>query len=537
MTHRQHAAKLSMRIAHDPHPLRPCIRLCYRRRTEVSPDMSEPLRFLLNGERVDVTGLSPQTTLLEYLRDERRLTGTKEGCAEGDCGACTVVLAERHGDALAWKPINACIRLLPSVDGKAVFTVESLASERGELHPVQQALVECHASQCGFCTPGFAMSLFGLYKTANAPARDAIHDALSGNLCRCTGYRPIVDAARRMYELPAASGWRGPGVARDGNRIVTDDDAQFATDLAALVRDSGFEYVNAGQRWSAPRTVAALAHACATRPDAHIVAGMTDAALGVTKQHRALDDIIYVGDVNELAAVRETADGIEIGAAVSLTDAIVALDRIWPELHEAWQRFGSVPIRNSATLAGNVANGSPIGDAMPALLALDAIVVLRSTAGEREVALDEFYPAYRQTARTPGEFVAAIRIPRRPADLTLRAYKISKRCDQDISAAFICVALTLASAVVRDVRIGCGGVAATPVRARKTETLLTGRRWDRAAVERAAEALAGEFAPIDDMRASAAYRRTVLGNLLRRFWLETSGASDAPTRVNALALS
>lgn len=497
--------------------------------------MSEPVRFLLNGERVEVAGLSPQTTLLEYLRDERRLTGTKEGCAEGDCGACTVVVAERAGEALAWKPINACIRLLPSVDGKAVFTVESLASERGEWHPVQQALVECHASQCGFCTPGFVMSLFGLYKTANAPSRDTIHDALSGNLCRCTGYRPIVDAAQRMYALPPASGWRGPGVAADGSPSVTTEDAQLAAELAMLARNDGFEYAHAGRRWSAPRSVEALAHACKARPDAHIVAGMTDVALWVTKQHRELDDIIYVGDVAELAAIRETTAGIEIGAAVSLSDAIPALDRVWPELHEAWQRFASVPIRNSATLAGNVANGSPIGDAMPALMALDAIVVLRSAAGEREVALDAFYRAYRQTAREPGEFVAAMRIPRRPSDLMLRAYKISKRHDQDISAVFACVAMTLANDVVRRVRIGCGGVAATPVRARKTEALLTGQHWDRAAVERAAHALAGEFAPIDDMRASAAYRRSVLGNLLRRFWLETTGASDAPTRIDALA--
>ena len=497
--------------------------------------MSEPVRFLLNGERVEVAGLSPQTTLLEYLRDERRLTGTKEGCAEGDCGACTVVLAERAGEALAWKPINACIRLLPSVDGKAVFTVESLKSDRGELHPVQQALVECHASQCGFCTPGFAMSLFGLYRTANAPSRDTIHDALSGNLCRCTGYRPIVDAAQRMYALPPASGWRGPGVAADGSPIVTAEDAQLAAQLTMLPRGDGFEYAHAGRRWSAPRSVEALAHACSARPNAHVVAGMTDVSLWVTKHRRELDDIIYVGDFSELAAVRETAAGVEIGAAVSLTDALPTLDRVWPELHEAWQRFASVPIRNSATLAGNVANGSPIGDAMPILLALDAIVVLRSAAGEREVAIDAFYPDYRQTVRAPGEFVAAVRIPRRPSDLALRAYKISKRRDQDISAVFACVAMTLANDVVRRVRIGCGGVAATPVRARKTEALLTGQQWDRAAVECAAHVLAGEFAPIDDMRASAAYRRSVLGNLLRRFWLETTGASDAPTRIDALA--
>jgi len=493
------------------------------------------ITFLLNGERIDVDGVAPQTTLLEYLRDERRLTGTKEGCAEGDCGACTVIVAERAGDALAWKPINACIRLLPSLDGKAVFTVESLASDGGALHPVQQALVECHASQCGFCTPGFAMSLFGLYKNTRAPSREAIHDALSGNLCRCTGYRPIVDAAMRMYALPAPDGWRAPGLAQDGSRVVTHDDERLASQLAMLVRDDTFEYAHAGQRWSAPRSLDALARVCAERPTARIIAGMTDVGLWVTKELRDLDDMIYVGDVDGLSTIRETDASLELGAGVTLTDALPTLDRLFPELHEAWQRFASVPIRNSATLAGNVANGSPIGDSMPMLLALDARVVLRSVGGEREVALDAFYPGYRKTTLAAGEFVASVRIPRRPGHLLLRAYKISKRFDQDISAVFACFALSLDGRRIERARIGCGGVAATPVRARKTEALLEGATWDDALAERAARTLRDEFAPIDDMRASAGYRRTVLANLLRRFRIETADASRAAvTRIEAL---
>jgi xanthine dehydrogenase small subunit len=499
------------------------------------------ISFLLNGQRIDVDGVAPQTTLLEYLRDERRLTGTKEGCAEGDCGACTVVVAERAGDALSWKAINACIRLLPSLDGKAVFTVESLESGSGKLHPVQQALVESHASQCGFCTPGFAMSLFGLYKNARAPSRETIHDALSGNLCRCTGYRPIIDAAEQMYALPALEGWRAPGIAHDGSRIVTHDDERLASQLAMFARDDAFEYAHAGRRWTAPRSLDALARARAERPNARIVAGMTDVALWVTKELRDLDDIIYVGDVDELSTIRETDDCIDIGATVTLTDALPALDRTFPELREAWQRFASVPIRNSATLAGNVANGSPIGDSMPVLLALDARVVQRSGEAasvggscEREVALDAFYPGYRKTALAAGEFVAAVRIPRRPDQLLLRAYKISKRYDQDISAVFVCFALSIVDQRIRTARIGCGGVAATPVRARKTEALLEGSTWDDALAERAARALREEFAPIDDMRASAGYRRTVLANLMRRFCIETTGNGGAVTRVEAL---
>jgi xanthine dehydrogenase small subunit len=498
--------------------------------------MSNEIRFLLNGRRVDVAGVSPQTTLLECLRDERRLTGTKEGCAEGDCGACTVVLAEREGGGVAWKPINACIRLLPSVDGKAVFTVESLATPDGTLHPVQQALVECHASQCGFCTPGFAMSLFGLYKAAREPPRRAIEDALSGNLCRCTGYRPIVDAAQRMYRLPPAEGWRGPGISADGSRIVTHDVVHMAETLAMLERDRAFEYAHGGQRWSSPRTADEVAAACAMRPRARIVAGMTDVALLVTKQHRVLDDVIYVGDVRELAEIDETADDLTIGAAVSLTAAAVALNREWPELEEAWQRFASVPIRNSATLVGNIANGSPIGDSMPALLALDARVVLLSESGEREIALDAFYPGFRRTACRPGEFIAAVRVPRRTPALALRAYKIGKRFDQDISAVFACFALTLDGGVVRRARIGCGGVAAIPARARKTEAALESDAWNAATAERAAATLAAEFTPIDDLRASAAYRRQVLGNLLLRLFHETSGHAHVATRVDSSLL-
>ena len=492
--------------------------------------MSEPVRFLLNGERVDVAGLSPQTTLLEFLRDERRLTGTKEGCAEGDCGACTVVIAERAGERVAWKPVNACIRLLPSLDGKAVFTVESLKSPRGELHPVQQALVDCHASQCGFCTPGFAMSLFGLYKTAVAPSRVEIDDALSGNLCRCTGYRPIVDAAQRMYALPSPAGWRATGTTSAGDDTV-------AAQLATVEHAEPLDYAHAGQRWSAPRTAAQLEDLCATRPAARIVAGMTDVALWVTKQHRMLDDVIYVGDVAELAVIRETDDGLDIGAAVSLTDAFTALNNTYPELAEVWQRFASVPIRNSATLCGNIANGSPIGDSMPALIALRAAVVLRSREGERSVALDAFYPAFRKTALRPGEFVASVRIPPREPNLVLAAYKISKRYDQDISAVFACFALAIDGGSVRAARIGCGGVAATPARAVATERALQGAPWNAETAERAASVLSGEFTPIDDMRASAGYRRTVLGNLLWRCFHETAGSSRAPPRVEALAAS
>ena len=497
--------------------------------------MGDAIRFLLNEERVDVEGVPPQTTLLEFLRDVRRLTGTKEGCAEGDCGACTVVLAERCDAGIAWKPVNACIRLLPSVDGKAVFTVESLALPGGALHPVQQALVACHASQCGFCTPGFAMSLFGLYKCTRDPSRNDIDDALSGNLCRCTGYRPIIDAARQMHALPPPAGWRGPGIASDGSRVASREEERLAAALDMLARNQPLDYEYGGCRWAAPRDADGIAAACNARPHATIVAGMTDVGLWVTKQHRILDDAVYIGDAQDLHTIHETDVGLEIGANVDLTQASVALVRMWPELAETWQRFASVPIRNSATLAGNIANGSPIGDSMPALIALGAKVVLRGGADEREIPLDAFYPGFRQTARRPGEFVTAVRIPAREPGLVLRAYKISKRHDQDISAVFTCFALTLdGDGRIGSARIGCGGVAATPARARRTEAALAGTRWNAETAEHAAHVLANEFTPIDDMRASAAYRRMVLANLLRRAYHETAAATDIVTRVTGM---
>ena len=485
-----------------------------------------PLRFLLNGEPVTVDDVPPQTTLLEYLREQRRLTGTKEGCAEGDCGACTVMVAEAAADSarLSWRAVNACIRLLPSIEGKAVFTVEALKAVDGSLHPVQRALVACHGSQCGFCTPGFAMSLFGLYKNAHRPATPVIENALSGNLCRCTGYRPIVDAAHAMYDETGVDGWRACGVAADGSRVTTADEERLVTQIASLRTVDTFAYEAQGRRWWAPRTSDALAAILVEHPHARIVAGATDVGLWITKHHRDIGDIVYTGDVADLRAIVDDGMHLSIGAAATLTDAFAALDDAWPELAEVWARFASVPIRNSGTLGGNVANGSPIGDSMPALLALDARVVLRRGDATREMPLEDFYLGYQKTALAPSEFVAALRIPLRPDTLVVRGYKISKRYDQDISAVFACFALTIADGVVTSARIGCGGVAATPRRATATENVLVGLPWNDATADAAVSSLASEFTPIDDMRASAAYRRAALANLFRRFRLETSGA-------------
>ena len=490
--------------------------------------MSGPreVRFILDGQLVCVGDAAPQTTLLEFLRERLGRTGTKEGCAEGDCGACTVVLGELDGDELRWRPINACIRLLPTIDGKALVTVESLKSPDGALHPVQQALVECHASQCGFCTPGFAMSLFALYKGGRRADRPLVDDALSGNLCRCTGYRPIIAAAKRMHELPPAEGWRGPGSDDAGQRVASDEERVLSSQLAALRRETGLELEADGQRYFAPTTLDELARLCLAHPDARLVAGATDVGLWVTKQHRELGTIIHTGAVRELCRTETTADALVIGAAVSLADAFALIQRHYPSLAELGCRFGSVPIRNSGTLGGNVANGSPIGDSMPALLALGASLSLRRGEARRTLPLDDFYFGYQKTARQPGEFLEAIHVPLPEPATVVRAYKISKRFDQDISAVCVCFKLRRdgdgKDARVADLRIGCGGVAAIPKRAQACERTLLGQRWNEHAVLAGEAALERDFAPISDMRASAAYRMAVLKNLLRRFYVETT---------------
>jgi xanthine dehydrogenase small subunit len=490
--------------------------------------MSTPIRFFYRGAVHEVSGAAPTQTVLQHLREDLHCTGTKEGCAEGDCGACTVVLGSLEGGELQLKAVNACIQFTPTLDGKALFTVEDLQQPDGALHPVQQALVECHGSQCGFCTPGFAMSLWGMYlkqegaSRAVAPTRCEIDDALSGNLCRCTGYRPIIAAARRMVELPR----------------VDFDRAALADQLRALQRDAGTIYSVNGQTFHAPRTLDDLVAARVAHPQAVLLAGSTDVGLSVTKQMRTLHDIIYLGHVAELKSVRETGDAIEIGAGVTLEQAYAAVCRHYPrELTELWQRFASLPIRNAGTLGGNVANGSPIGDSMPWLIALGSRLVLRGPDGERELALEDFYLGYQQKDLHPGEFVLGLRVPLPRPGLAFRTYKLAKRFDQDISAVCAAFAVELDGEVVKSARIAFGGMAATPKRAAAAESLLTGRAWSEDNMKAAMAALAEDYAPLSDMRASGSYRMQAAQNLLRRFWLETRLENPLPLEaVNAYAV-
>jgi xanthine dehydrogenase small subunit len=472
------------------------------------------IRFVLNGRIVETAVTDPTRTVLQFLREDLRLTGTKEGCAEGDCGACTVVLAEvdRSGSGTELRSINSCIRFLPTIDGKELITVEGLAGQGGKLHPVQQAMVDNHGSQCGFCTPGFVMSLFALYHHDPSPGRREIDDALAGNLCRCTGYRPIVAAARSMH-----------GYASDVAAPVHPD---LLRDVA---RDGDLAIEHDGRRYFAPADIGSLARTCEQYPDATILAGGTDVGLWVTKQYRRLDTIIYTGRVREMLEVHATGTHLEIGGAVLLTQAFPAIVEQYPGLDELCRRFASPPIRNAGTLGGNIANGSPIGDTMPALMVLGASLVLRRGENEREIDLSSFYHDYQVNDLEPGEFVARVRVPLAAGDVVVGSHKWSKRFDQDISAVCTAYRLVRRSDEVADFRMACGGLAATVKRAAHCEKAILDAGWSEAAIDLACDALARDFQPISDMRASADIRLLAAQNLLRRFYLETTG--EAPETV------
>ena len=491
--------------------------------------MSDAVRFLLDGNVVTVDAVDPTRTVLQWLREDRARCGTKEGCAEGDCGACMVVVAslDDTGERLQYRAINSCIQFLPTLHGKELITVESLSPPGGPLHPVQRAMVDCHGSQCGFCTPGFVMTLFAAYKTGPLDDRVAIDDALAGNLCRCTGYRPIIEAAERMYALADAAG--DTRHARPCNATPHDDERAAIATLRTLAEDASLATAHRGRRFDAPTDVDAFARLYAAEPGRRVLAGGTDVGLWVTKEHRDIDDVLYIGNV---AALRDISVGdthIDIGAAVTFSELEPVLRDEYPELTDLLRRWASPPIRNAATLGGNIANGSPIGDSMPALIALGTRVLLRHDHDTREIELEALYIDYQVNDLQPGEFVKRIRIPRRRPDQVVASYKLSKRFDQDISA--VCAAF---SAIVRDghietIRIAYGGVAGVPKRAHATEAALAGRPFDERHIRDAMPRLDDDFTPMTDMRGSAEYRAVASRNLLYRFFVDATGA--APTDV------
>lgn len=476
--------------------------------------MTGAVRFVLGGRVVEVRGAEPTTTVLQWLRANGR-PGSKEGCAEGDCGACTVVLGELE-DApdgarrVRYRAVNACILFLPMIDGKLLLTVEDMAGEDGVLHPVQRALVEEHGSQCGFCTPGFVMALFALLHSGAGLEDDAIHDGLAGNLCRCTGYRPILDAARRLRALDEADRF-------------TRAEAGIVALLTSIRRDAPLSVTAGGNSYLAPRTLDELTAALQRHPDATLLAGGTDVGLWVTKQHKALPQIIHLGGVAELRTIVEADGHLDVGAAVTYAELLPVLGRRLPSFAALVRRIGAAQVRNLGTLGGNIVNGSPIGDSMPALLALGAELVLNRGGRRREVPLDAFYHGYRKTDLKQGEFVERIRIPLPGPGQVFATWKVSKRRDQDIAAVCAAFLLTLDGGTVAGFRAGYGGMAAMPARARALEAALLGEPWTVGTVTKAAAALEHDFQPISDARASGRYRALVARNLLVRFYLHSVG--------------
>ncbi len=465
----------------------------------------QEIAFLLNGTPVRVTDAQPTRTLLDWLRGPAGLCGTKEGCNEGDCGACTVMVTDAQGS----RALNACILVLPQLHGKAIRTVEGIAGPDGTLHPVQQAMIDLHGSQCGFCTPGFIVSM----AVGHLNGRRDHDDVLAGNLCRCTGYAPIIRAAEAAEAAPVPE-W------------MTADAEGLLSLVSQISRGPG-------QRPGAfrPTTADELAQVYAENPEAVLVAGATDVGLWVTKQLRDLDPVIFLNGCADLMRIERQGENLRVGAMVSISDLWEAMKPLHPSFAELLRRYASVQVRNAATIGGNIANGSPIGDSPPVLIALGATLHLRHGDSRREMPLESFFLEYRRQDRRPGEFVEAVTMPAHaPA---LRCYKLSKRFDQDISAVCGAFNVTVQDGRVAEARIAFGGMAGIPKRAGAVEAALAGRDWTLETVEAALPAFAADFQPLTDMRASAAYRLTSAQNMLLRYFHELGGARVSVLEVSA----
>ena len=464
--------------------------------------MSE-IAFHLNGTPIRLTGEPATRTLLDWLRESRGLTGTKEGCNEGDCGACTVMVTDARGS----RALNACILFLPQLDGKAVRTVEGIAGPNGQPHPVQEAMVAHHGSQCGFCTPGFVVSM----ATAHLNGATDHDDQLAGNLCRCTGYAPILRAAKAAEAAPVPDWMKG-----DAALVAAQEGPAEQRPAAAAFR---------------PHSSDDLAAWYLDHPDATLIAGATDVGLWVTKHLRDLAPVAFLNGVRDLQQIEDRGDSLRIGAGVTIADLRAALAPRFPSLGELLRRYSSEQVRNAATIGGNIANGSPIGDGPPALIALGATLHLRRGDARREMPLEDFFLEYRKQDRQPGEFVEAVTIPATaPA---LRCYKLSKRFDQDISAVCGCFNVSLTDGVVSGARIAFGGMAGTPKRARAVEAALIGKPLTPEVAAEAAALMAQDFTPMSDMRASAAYRLTTAQNMLRRYVHDLNGDAVSVLEVRA----
>lgn len=487
-------------------------------------EIRDHIRFVLNDEEIALGNFSSSLTLLDYIRLQKKLKGTKEGCAEGDCGACTVLVGRLTSDGILYETVNSCIRFMGSLDACHVVTIEHLKGENGELHPVQQAMVNQHGSQCGFCTPGFVMSLYALWMNTPNPTNTQIERALQGNLCRCTGYEPIVKAAIEVSQssdpvhdklnLERVNIIKQLSDMHDGQRV----EIKYEGDLMII-----------------PQDVKDLANARAEHPNSTIVAGSTDVGLWVTKHMHDISPTIFINHLQELHAIDVGTDGIAIGACVSYTDMQSIIAEHFPQMEAFWNRIGGEQVRNMGTVGGNIANGSPIGDTPPALIALGASVSLSTESDQRTLPLKDFFIEYGKQDRSEGDFVEKIHIPFPAPNDMFAVYKISKRRDEDISALCCAIKMNVENGVMKNVAIAFGGMAGTPMHASETEKLLEGNAWSLETIRKAKAGIDLDFSPLTDWRASKEYRSLAAKNILERFYIEmTDGTSASQLDRNAI---
>nr|WP_238930486.1 xanthine dehydrogenase small subunit [Vibrio sp. S9_S30] len=463
---------------------------------------------MLNQSVKHIKDVSPNTTVLQYVRTQLHKTGTKEGCGSGDCGACTVVLGEVVNGKLVYQSINSCLTFVSSLHGKQLITVEDLKNPEGSLHPIQQAMVDYHGSQCGFCTPGFIMSMFALIKNKPTTTKHDVMEALAGNLCRCTGYRPIIEAALSLSRNQQLKDQ------------FSDLEEKTIAKLTALSSEEG--KLQCGEHHAfLPTTTDELAALYLRHPSAKLVAGGTDLALEVTQFRRPIETLISVATVTDMKLCELKDNRLILGANVTLNNAYQSLAQHFPDFGELLHRFASLQVRNQGTLGGNIANASPIGDTPPLLIALGARISLRRGDTSRLMLLEDYFVSYKVTVQQPSEFIESIHIPLLSSEQTFKAYKVSKRLDDDISAVCGAFNLTIENGMVKQALIAFGGMAAIPKRATHCEQALLGEAWTEETVHKAMKTLVDDFEPLSDFRATKEYRALCAANLLRRFYIES----------------
>ena len=466
--------------------------------------ISNSIRFIFENKIKEIKNPDSNETILNLIRLRLKKTGTKEGCAEGGCGACTIVVGELQKNKIIYKAINSCIAFTTSLEGKQLLIVEDLIEKDGSLHPVQSAMINFHGSQCGFCTPGFIMSLFSMYKNKNSYDKKTIEESISGNLCRCTGYRPIIDAAKSL---------------KNNNSDQFKKNEKKIISLLKKIRPKNISINNNSKKYFAPRTINELKKIIKKNKNAEFISGGTDMSLVVTKQKKDIKNIIYLNSIDELNYIKEKDKYIEVGATTPLIKFEFIIKKYYPDFDRILKRYGSVQIRNVATLAGNMATASPIGDSLPLLLSLDASITIESFNKKMVIPLKDFFIGYRKTKLKKGQFIRSIRIPIFKKNI-FKAYKISKRVDDDISSVCASFNLSIINRKIKNIKIAYGGMAATPKRAIYCEKILLNSNFSEDIILKAQKSLEKDFQPIDDMRASKVYRVEIAKNLLTKCFAE-----------------